>query len=129
MTTALVCIALLGLLLVGLGFAISMARGRHETLYGHSDDPTDALHKLVRAHANAGEYAGILAVMILVVGMREPATWAVWAMIVATAARYLHAAGMILCATLDSPHPLRFAGALGTYLSGFALVAAVLLSI
>ncbi len=46
-------------------------------------------------------------------------------MIVATACRYLLAAGVILSPTLDKPHPLRFVGALGTYVAGFALCGAV----
>jgi len=129
MTTALVCIALLGLLLFGLGFAVSMARGRSETIAGHSNDPADPLHKLVRAHGNTAEYAGMLAILFLLVGSRSPATWALGCIGIATAARYLIAAGLILSPSLDKPHPLRFVGALGTYLSGLALCVALLLSL
>jgi hypothetical protein len=35
--------------------------------------------------------------------------------------RYLHALGMILSPTLAKGHPLRFAGALGTYVVGLVL--------
>ncbi len=129
MTTALVCIALLGLLVFGMGFAVSTLRGRVDTIIGHSSDPTDTLHKLVRAHGNTIEYAPMLAVLILIVGSRSPATWALWCMGLATLSRYLIAMGLSLGSSLDKPHPLRFAGALGTYLMGFALCAALLLSL
>jgi uncharacterized membrane protein YecN with MAPEG domain len=129
MTTALVCIALLGLLVFGLGFAISTVRGRKETLIGFSPDPGDSLHKLVRAHGNTAEYAAMLAILIYAVGTRSPAPWVLWCMGIATVSRYLIAAGLILSATLEKPHPLRFVGALGTYLAGFGLCAALLLGL
>lgn len=129
MTASLVCIGLLGLLVLGLGFAVSIARGRTDMAAGTSTDPTDFLHKLVRAHGNTSEYAPMLAVLILVVGSRSQDTWALWCMGIATASRYLLAAGLLLSPTLDRPHPLRFVGALGTYLAGFALCGALLRSL
>ena len=125
MTTAIICTALLGLLVFGLGFAVSMTRSRTETNSGYDPDPSDPLYKMVRAHGNTIEYAPMLAVLMLFLGTHEPATWVVWTMIVATACRYLLAAGVILSPTLDKPHPLRFVGALGTYVAGFALCGAV----
>jgi len=129
MTTALVCIALLGLLVFGLGFAISSKRGKTETLTGSSDDPTDSLHKLVRAHGNTTEFAPMMAILILALGSMSPDLWMLGCMGVATASRYLIAAGLILSPSMNEAHPLRFIGALGTYLSGFGLVIALLLSI
>ena len=126
MTVALVCIALLGLLVFGLGLAVSLTRGRTKTVIGSSEDPTDFLHKMVRSHGNTTEYAAMLAVLIFLVGSRSPATWALWSMGIATASRYLIAAGLMLSPTLALPHPLRFVGALGTYLAGFALCVALL---
>ena len=126
MITSLVCIALLGLLVFGLGFAVSLTRGRTNTAAGSSGDPTDFLHKLVRAHGNTAEYAAMLAILIFLVGSRSPATWALWCMGMATASRYLIAVGLVLSPTLERPHPLRFLGALGTYLAGFALCVALL---
>ena len=93
MTTALVCIALLGLLVFGLGFGVSTMRGRTNTAAGSSGDPTDSLHKLIRAHGNTAEYAAMLAVLIFLVGSRSPATWALWCMGIATASRVLIAVG------------------------------------
>jgi len=51
----------------------------------------------------------------------------VWTFAAATLSRYLHAAGMVLSSSLDRPQPLRFVGALGTYVAGLALVVALLL--
>lgn len=129
MTTALICIALLGLLLFGLGFAVSMTRSRTQTISGYPNDPADPLHKLVRAHGNTAEYAAMLALVIFLVGSRSPATWALWCMGIATAARYSIAAGIILSSTLEKPHPLRFVGALSTYVAGLALCVALLASL
>ena len=69
MTLALTCIALLGLLVFGLGFAVSTVRGRSETLIGSPTDPADTLHKWVRAHGNATEYAPMLGLLILLTGL------------------------------------------------------------
>ena len=129
MTTALVCIALLGLLVFGLGFAISMVRGRTETLTGSSGDPAEFLHKLTRAHGNTTEYAAILAILIYVLGTTSPSLWVLCCMGIATASRYLIAVGLIASKTMESPHPARFIGALGTYLAGFGLCIALLLSL
>jgi uncharacterized membrane protein YecN with MAPEG domain len=127
MSVAVICTALLALLIFGLGLVVSLTRGSTRTVIGYAAaDPADRLHKLVRAHGNATEYVPIMAVLILYVGSHGPSTWMVWTFVVATAARYLHAAGMVLCPRLDQPHPLRFIGALTTYLAGFALVVATL---
>ena len=48
---------------------------------------------------------------------------------IATAARYLIIAGILVSPSLAKPHPLRFVGAVGTYLAGIALVVAVVLSL
>ena len=127
MSVAVLCAALLGLLVFGLGFAVSMLRGRTDTPIGYASDPTNALHKLVRAHGNTTEYAAMLAVLFLLVGARSPATWELWAMGITTASRYLIAIGLAISPTLEKPHPLRFIGALGTYLGGLALCVALLL--
>ena len=129
MTVALVCTALLGLLVFGLGLGVSAVRGSSGRTIGYASDPTDRLHKFVRAHGNATEYAPMMAILMLAVGARQPAPWMLWIFGAATVCRYLHAAGMILCPSLDRPYLLRFVGALGTYLAGLALVAALALRV
>jgi uncharacterized membrane protein YecN with MAPEG domain len=125
MTTAIVWTALLGLLVFGLGLGVSLTRGQTGTNFGSSPDPADRMYKMVRAHGNATEYSPMLAVLILLLGGHNPATWVLWVMGIVTASRYLHAAGMIVSPTLAQPHPLRFVGALGTYLGGLVLCFAV----
>lgn len=128
MSTALVCLALLGLLPFVLGFAVSLARVRADALSGMPSDPTHPLHKLVRAHGNTIEYAPMLALLIYVAALNEPAAWVTWMMWLAVAGRYLIAAGLVLSSTLEKPHPLRFVGSLSTYVAGIALAVGVLLS-
>jgi uncharacterized membrane protein YecN with MAPEG domain len=127
MKVALVCTALLGLLVFGLGLAVSLLRSSSQTIIGYERDPADPLHKLVRAHGNAAEYAPMLAILMLAIAARGCPMWMVWTFVAATVFRYLHAAGMLLSPSLERPQPLRFVGALGTYLSGLALVACALL--
>ncbi|TMB48668.1 MAG: MAPEG family protein [Deltaproteobacteria bacterium] len=88
----------------------------------------DPLHKACRAHANACEYAPTMAILMLVVAMREPGAWAAVLFIAATGARVLHAVGMLASPTLAAGHPLRLVGAAGTYLTGVGLVLAAVLS-
>jgi len=125
MTVAVLCTGLLGILVFGLGLAVSMVRGSTRTNFGYSSDPTNRLYKLVRAHGNAAEYAPMLAVLMLYLGSRGPGRGLMIAFVGATVFRYLHALGMILCKSLDRPDPLRFVGALGTYVTGLILAFAV----
>ena len=137
MTTAIVCIALLSALLFILGFNVSRLRGKSA-----SQQPTamdDPLFVAIRAHGNAAEYISTLAVLMLVVGSHDPATWMLVAIVVATAARFVHAVGVLRGSGLNiqevalragdmsQPVPLRMIGAITTYVAGLALsVAAVL---
>jgi uncharacterized membrane protein YecN with MAPEG domain len=128
MSVAIVCVGLLGLLVFGLGLGVSLTRASTNRNFGYDPDPADRLYKMVRAHGNATEYAPMMAVLILLVGARDPATWMLWVFAIATAVRYLHAAGMIFSPTLARAHPLRVIGSAGTYFSGFALVVAALVA-
>jgi len=123
---AVICAAALGILLFGMGLAVSAVRGRSGAFIGHDTDPAGQLHKFVRAHANTAEYAPYLAVIILYLGAHNPAPWVVATMIAVTLLRYVFVAGMVLPATMAKPNPLRFAGAAGTYMAGLALCIAML---
>ena len=127
MTTAYICIGLLALPVFLLGFSISMLRGKDgpHTMIGTPTDPTDRLHKLIRAHRNTAEYAPMLALLIYVAAVQGPASWVLWVTWIATAGRYLIAMGLIVGPSMESPHILRMIGAIATYLSGVALVVAV----
>ena len=128
MKIAVICAGLLGLLVFGLGLTVSMIRGNSRINFGFTPDPTNRLYKLVRAHGNAAEYAPMLAVLILYLGTRNPGPWLLWTFVAATVFRYLHALGMILGRTLDAPDPLRFVGALGTYVTGLVLAVVAVMS-
>lgn len=121
MNISIACIGLLGLLVMALGLWVSLGRGAANTVIGHAADPADPLHKRVRAHGNAAEYCAILAVLIYVVGLRDPGLWVSSLMVAAVLSRYLHAAGMLASSSLAVAHPLRFVGALGTYVTGIGL--------
>ncbi len=124
MTTALVCIALLTGLVFVLGANVSRLRGTATDQM--TTVPTDPLFVAIRAHGNAAEYVPSLAVLILIVGLNDPAGWMLAAAIAAVAARYIHAVGILSAADMTRPAPLRMVGAVGTYLAGLALVGAVL---
>ena len=127
METAVLCSGLLGLLVFVLGFMVSMTRGKADPGSDADSDPAARLHKMIRAHGNATEYAPMLALLMLIAAMGTDAVpaWVMWTMILVTACRYLHAIGMIASSTLAQPHPLRVVGALGTYIGGVVLCVAV----
>lgn len=126
MNTAAVCAGVLGLLVILLGFGVSMTRGATNTTIGFHPDPADRLYKMVRAHGNATEYNPTLMILILYLGTRQPASWVEWMFVVAAVSRVLHAAGMIMSPSLAKPQPLRAAGAVGTYVAGLILAILVI---
>ncbi len=128
METAILCTALLGLLLFGLGLAVSLTRGSTNVVSGFNSDPTDRLYKMIRAHGNTAEFVPMVAVLLLFLGSRNPSTWVLWTMWIVTLCRYLIVIGILTSPTLAKPHPLRFIGALGTYVGGVALCVAAYLS-
>lgn len=123
---ALFCLAVLGLLVFLLGLAVSVTRGLENTGSGCPADPANRLAKLVRAHANTSEYAPFLAVLFVYFGMHEPSTTILTLIVAATVCRCLIVIGLLAWPTMAKPNPVRFVGALGTYLCGAALSAAVL---
>ena len=129
MNTALICIALLGALVIGLGFYVTICRGITNTITGGNDEPDNILNKAMRAHGNTIEFAPMLALLIYVLGNMNPDTWVAWCMMLVTASRYLIVAGLILPQTMARPNPMRFVGALGTYLCGAALCVALLMKV
>ncbi|MDH6146927.1 MULTISPECIES: MAPEG family protein [Paraburkholderia] len=123
---ALGCVAVLGLLLFGLGLSVSMTRFRERTTAGCADDPGNLLHKLVRAHGNTAEYAPFLAVLFLFLGARSPSAVTVSLMVIATACRCFLVVGLLAFPTMAKPNPLRLVGALGTYGAGIGLCLALM---
>lgn len=128
MNVAIVCTAVLGLLLFGLGLCVSLGRQRFGKIIGHEMSPIDPMHRLVRAHANTAEYAPFLAILFLWHGAHQPPAWIVATIVIATASRIVLVVGLLWISPLDKPNPARFLGAALTYLCGIILAAMMLAS-
>ena len=128
MNIAIVCTALLGLLLFGLGLNVSLQRRENRRSVGHDDSPVDPLHRAVRAHANTAEYAPFFAVLFLWYATRPAPVWIVAAIVLATAARFALAGSLLFGPSLNRPNPARLFGALFTYICGLALAAGLLVT-
>nr|WP_218510264.1 MAPEG family protein [Variovorax sp. dw_308] len=112
-------VAILGLLLFGLGLAVTVVRGRTQVLTGTASDPDHLLNRLIRAHGNTAEYAPFLAVLFLFLGSHQPGGLTLGLIAVATAARVLLAVGLIT--SLSRLNALRAIGATLTYVTGLWL--------
>lgn len=123
---AFACVAVLGLLLFGLGLSISVMRFRGSALGRCEPDPANPLYRLIRAHANTAEYAPFLALLFLYLGARSPSAVTSLLIVAATVCRCLLVVGLIAWPTMEKPNPFRFVGALGTYATGIALSAMLL---
>lgn len=130
MPYALLSVGLMGLLVFLLGLNVSRIRGsvmhvQHEA----EGDPKSPLRKAIRAHGNCIEYAPMLALLILALGLRLPLMpwWVAALMLAAVAARYIHAAGVLTSESIHTANPLKFIGALGTYITDSALSIVLLL--
>lgn len=121
MAISIICVGLLGLLCIALSFNVSLARKDSGMVYGYEIDPASRMYKAQRAHGNCIENAPILAIMIYVLGQAPQPYWVLVIMMLATAFRYLAAAGLVFPATMAKPNAMRFVGALGTYITGFIL--------
>ena len=122
-TTVVICIALMGVLVFALGANVT----RHRAIRGKSGEPqmpTDPADRLLiaqRAHGNAAEYVPTLIGLLIVCSTLTDGWWLDTLAIVATAARYTHAYGMLSAKTLAAHGPVRDSGAMFTYLSGVTL--------
>ena len=121
-TVAIVCIALLGILLFLLGANVTRHRAiRGDTGNQMPTDPADRMFIAQRAHGNAAEYVPTLIVLILVCASLSEGWWVQALAVAAVVSRSLHALGMLTSKTLASHGPVRDIGALGTYVTGVAL--------
>ncbi|GJL93466.1 MAPEG family protein [Hyphococcus sp.] len=129
MPYALLSVGLMGLLVFMLGLNVSRVRGSvMHTQHEAEGDPKSPLRKAIRAHGNCIEYVPTLSLLILALGLRLPLMpwWVAALMLLAVAARYVHAAGVLTSESIHTANPLKFAGALGTYITG-SLLAVLLL--
>jgi uncharacterized membrane protein YecN with MAPEG domain len=128
MNIAVVCTALLGLLLFGLGLNVSLQRRQNRKSVGHDASPVDPLHRAVRAHANTAEYAPFFAVLFLWYAMKPAPTWIIAVIVLATVARFALAGALLFGPSLNRANPARMFGALFTYICGFVLAAGLLIT-
>jgi hypothetical protein len=131
MTTAIICTAILTAMLFLLGLNVSRMRGVTAKAGGSQfpDDPASPLLIAIRAHGNAAEYIPALIVLFLLVGARSPAAVAIPLIAAATAARLVHAYGLLTAPSMAVTTKGRLAGAMGTYLSGVGLAVAAAFSL
>jgi uncharacterized membrane protein YecN with MAPEG domain len=131
LTTAIICTAILAAMLFLLGLNVSRMRGVAAKAGGPQfpADPASRLLIAIRAHGNAAEYIPALIVLFLLVGDRSPAAVAIPLIIGATAARVLHAYGLLTAPSLAVPTKARVAGATGTYVLGVGLAVAAAFSL
>ncbi len=121
-TVVVTCIALMGILIFVLGANVT----RHRAIRGADGpqmptDPADRLLIAQRAHGNAAEYVPTLIGLLIVCSTLTDGWWLDTLAIVAAAARFVHAFGMLSAKTLAAHGPVRDSGAMFTYLSGLAL--------
>lgn len=131
LATAIICTAILAAMLFLLGINVSRMRGVTAKDGGSQfpGDPASRLLIAIRAHGNAAEYIPVLIVLFLLVGARSPAAVAIPLIIGATAARMVHAYGLLTAPSLAVTTKARLAGAAGTYLLGVGLAVAAALSL
>ena len=121
-TIPVVCIALMGVMLFLLGANVT----RHRAIRGATGnqmptDPADRMFIAQRAHGNASEYVPTLIGLLIVCSTLTDGWWLDTLAVVAVAARYLHAIGVLTSKTMATHGPVRDGGATLTYLSGIAL--------
>ena len=121
--TVVLCVALLVLFYGALSLNVSRVRRKRRS------DPTvpeATLTKAIRAHGNASEYIPLFAAGLLYLDIASPGPFVGGVAMAVLVCRLSHAAGTLLPASVDERHPLKFVGALGTYVSLFALGGALL---
>lgn len=119
MRVAVLCVALMAGLVFALGLRVSQVRLQFT---GEPDpEKEESLKKAIRAHGNAAEYVPTLAILILLLASQGAGPLVQTLFMLATAARFSHAFGMLTCKSRNRPDPFRFAGATGTYVCGLLM--------
>ncbi len=113
MSIFLLAAAILVLIYAALSINVSRMRLRKRKF----PEVTEAeLTKAIRAHGNASEYIPLFVALFLYLHSIQAGPLLAIVAVVATLSRILHAAGMFRVASITERHPLRFYGALGTYI-------------
>lgn len=120
----------LALLLFILGLWISILRFKTGILRGGDERHPDSLiNRVIRAHGNTAEFAPMLVALYLAHGLVHPAmpAWLQGLVGATVVCRLMLVIGLIAWPSLSRPNPMRFLGALGTYLGGAALALTLLI--
>jgi uncharacterized protein len=125
MNVFLLCAAILVTFYFILSFNVSRIRLNYRKLRAAGVGGEVTLQKAIRAHGNAAEYIPLFVLLFFFFNAGGPA-WLQWAAVGATASRLLHGVGMLLAKDTNTRHPLRFVGALGTYVAGLAFAYALI---
>ncbi|MEO5691571.1 MAG: MAPEG family protein [Usitatibacter sp.] len=124
MNILILCSGLLAILYAALSVNVSVTRLRKRK----DSSVTEAqLTKAIRAHGNASEYIPLFIASFLFLGISGSGPTLAVVAVLATVSRVAHAAGMFRIASVNERHPLRYFGALGTYVCLFAVAIAILL--
>ncbi len=124
MNILVLCSGLLAALYAALSVNVSVTRLRRRK----DSSITEAqLTKAIRAHGNASEYIPLFIASFLFLGISGSSPTLAVVAVLATVSRVAHAAGMFLIANVSERHPLRYYGALGTYVCLIAVGVAILL--
>ena len=120
MNTLLLCSAALVLLFAALSFNVSRVRLKRRKFPLITEAEVT---KAIRAHGNSAEYIPLFVALFLYANSTQPSpsVYLLSIAVIATVSRFAHAAGMFRIASITERHPLRFYGALGTYICLFAL--------
>lgn len=121
MNIELLCAGLLAFLLFGLGFAVSVERGKAGKLGGIPDNEATQLFRLIRAHGNAAEYVPTAIGFALYFSVAGSPTLAQALIVGITAARYIHAFALLAGRDMNRFNIYRFMGGMGTYVAGLGL--------
>ena len=123
MNILVLCSGLLALLYAALSVNVSVTRQRKQK----DSSITEAqLTKAIRAHGNASEYIPLFIASFLFLGTSGSSPALAIIAVSATVSRVAHAAGMFRIANVSERHPLRYYGAIGTYVCLFAVAVLIL---
>lgn len=120
MKTAILCVAILALMQICLGLAISACRWKFKKSVGTPDDPGHIMKRISTAYSNCAEWHPMLYALLLIQPMSGGPAWAIWFGPLVVTARCLAVTGLVTF-TLERPNPFRFVGAATTYVCSLAL--------
>jgi len=127
MNVYLLCSAILVIAYFLLANNVSRLRAQSKVGFGMADDPLGPLNRAIRAHGNSAEYTPVFLVLFLYFLSSGASGWITGVVVGVTFCRVLHPISILIAPDLNAIYPPRFISAVGTYLGGFALGAALMI--